>query len=54
MFYSSILKMIHILFTVGLMFLLVVVRYLLKTQVSKNYYFYIKFLLSSVECKYVK
>ena len=54
MFYSSIMKMIHVLFTVGLMFLLVIVRYLMKTQVSKNYYFYILLLLSQLECKYVK
>ena len=46
--------MIHVLFTVGLMFLLVIVRYLMKTQVSKNYYFYIVLLLSQLECKYVK
>ena len=46
--------MIHVLFTVGLMLLLVIVNYLMKTEVSKNYYFYIVLLLSQVECKYVK
>ena len=52
-FYSFISKMIHIVFTLRVMFVLTLLWHLIKVQVSKYYYFY-SAILFNVEFKYVK